>query len=174
MKGSEYKEIKRIIELFLRGKFAGGEFKFILYLSDNTTLTSEDLFFDRADVLKLFSKNDIEAIILNENDTRELLIEKIHSSTSIISIGGNTKKDHQSYIIDQITKILDRIHGVRKIIDIINKLSAKQRKLVVLHGLLDYSFRELSEIMRGTPETLRRKYKNALEQCAMVAKLFED
>lgn len=172
--GSEYKEIKKVIELFLRGKFLGGEFKFILYLSDTTILTNEDLFFDRVDILNLLVKNDIEKIVLKEQDTATFLIDRLYTSTSIIRISEDTQRDYQSYMITKITEIWERIQGVKKMIDIINKLNSSQIKLIVLCGLLDYSYQEISQVMKCSAETVRRKYKRAIEQCTVITELFND
>ena len=94
-------EVKEELEMFMRGKFQGGEFIFRIFMDNGTYFTNQDYFENRKNFLANIDEEHFVKIELVSDDQamQKLLVNQMHPSVSIIQISQakQTKTQHPSH-----------------------------------------------------------------------------
>lgn len=160
-------EAKAILENQIRGKFIGCFFIIRIgtkqgYLFDNRTFYKS--------INRIKSDWIFTSIELDDSNLDSCLSEKVKTSSSIVKVTSDSRRDYQSRIIDQITKDDAVVIGLKQAFYVINRMLPKERNLLIGHGILGFSFRTLSknsDCPSADEKYLQRIYRTALENFAL-------
>lgn len=164
-------EVKEELEMFMRGKFQGGEFIFRIFMDKGTYFTNQDYFENRKNFLANIDEEHFVKIELVSDDQamQKLLVNQMHPSVSIIQISkDSSNSDYQSNIINRITTNENTIEEIRNLIRAINTLSITDKDIIIARGILGIGLVQLAEHWKKKPETLRRCYIRALDSLAFT------
>ena len=161
------REVRNIIEsemIQIKGMFIGGDCLFRIKLNDGTEFTNYDFFKNKRYYLeKLDTVFSIDAIEIDEKWSTEKLIESMNTSTSIIGISKDQKRDYQTRMIDNISKYEKQINSIQSTLKFISSLKPMERKFILItHGILNLKFEELVGPTKMKKDTIRRKYGDYL------------
>ncbi len=151
---------KDMIEKRIRSKWIGCSFE-IEIGTDYMPFTNIEWFKYR----ELIVFNTIVSITLKDNFSTEKLCEKFNNSSSCIVVSNDSRKDYQSKIIQEITKEQAVANALIQAFVVINHLLAKEKNILIAHGILGIEFEDLVEEGR-TCRTLERIYNRALDDFA--------
>lgn len=170
-------EIKEEIEIFMRGKFQGGEFIFDVSLTNGVRFTNQDYFENRQYFLKQsvdhLHYQSIE-LVLTQNESQKMLINQMNPSLSIIRISSDKGSiDYQSKMISRITCNENTIAEIKILLRAINALVPMDKDIIIAHGILGISLARIAELRGKKPETIRRSYIKALDHLAFTKGLLD-
>lgn len=170
-------EIKEEIEIFMRGKFQGGEFIFDVSLTNGVRFTNQDYFENRQYFLKQsvdhLHYQSIE-LVLTQNESQKMLINQMNPSLSIIRISSDKgSMDYQSKMISRITCNENTIAEIKILLRAINALVPMDKDIIIAHGILGISLARIAELRGKKPETIRRSYIKALDHLAFTKGLLD-
>lgn len=170
-------EIKEEIEIFMRGKFQGGEFIFDVSLTNGVRFTNQDYFENR----QYFLKQSVDQLhyqsielVLTQNESQKMLINQMNPSLSIIRISSDKgSMDYQSKMISRITCNENTIAEIKILLRAINALVPMDKDTIIAHGILGISLARIAELRGKKPETIRRSYIKALDHLAFTKGLLD-
>lgn len=170
-------EIKEEIEIFMRGKFQGGEFIFDVSLTNGVRFTNQDYFENR----QYFLKQSVDQLhyqsielVLTQNESQKMLINQMNPSLSIIRISSDKgSMDYQSKMISRITCNENTIAEIKILLRAINTLVPMDKDIIIAHGILGISLARIAELRGKKPETIRRSYIKALDHLAFTKGLLD-
>lgn len=170
-------EIKEEIEIFMRGKFQGGEFIFDVSLTNGVRFTNQDYFENR----QYFLKQSVDQLhyqsielVLTQNESQKMLINQMNPSLSIIRISSDKgSMDYQSKMISRITCNENTIAEIKILLRAINALGPMDKDIIIAHGILGISLARIAELRGKKPETIRRSYIKALDHLAFTKGLLD-
>lgn len=161
------REVRNIIEsemIQIKGMFIGGDCLFRVKLNDGTEFTNYDFFKNKQYYLnKLDTVFSIDEIEIDEKWSTNKLIESMNTSTSIIGVSKDQRRDYQTKMIDNISKYEKQINSIQSTLKFINNLIPVERKFILItHGILNLKFDELVKPTKMQRDTIRRKYREYL------------
>lgn len=151
---------KDMIEKRIRSKWIGCNFE-ISIDTDYMTFTNIEWFKYR----ELILFNSIIAISLKNNFSTQKLCEKFNNSSSCIVVSNDSRKDYQSKVIEEITREQAVANALIQAFAVINHLLAKEKSILIAHGILGIEFEDLVDEGKTT-RTLERIYNRALDDFA--------
>lgn len=170
-------EMKEEIEIFMRGKFQGGEFIFDVSLTNGVRFTNQDYFENR----QYFLKQSVDQLhyqsielVLTQNESQKMLINQMNPSLSIIRISSDKgRMDYQSKMISRITCNGNTIAEIKILLRAINALVPMDKDIIIAHRILGISLARIAELRGKKPETIRRSYIKALDHLAFTKGLLD-
>ena len=167
-KKEERKNVKDLIENQIRGKYIGCEFKIQIQLSDGRIFSNFDYFKNSSEIDAGVTPIQINLI---KNDSSETLVAKMSNTTSFIKISDDSRKDYQSRMIEIINRELKINEFLTNMFEIINHLRPIEISIIILHGVMDFDYTEITEKGGSSSKRLQRIYTQALDKIAMVLNL---
>lgn len=159
------KLVKEELEVQIHGQFIGGEYRFLIFFEDGTSVSNLDYFRNKA----LVKSKKISQMKLDEDWFKnEGLVSSIKVSGSIIQMSNRSNDSYESRLIQRISDNQKKLEMTRDTLNAINLLNGLERHLLIAHGIMDIDFESISKVFRIKPETLRRQYLVSLYDLALI------
>lgn len=164
-------EIKDFIEFDLRGKFRGGEYIIKVTTAEGITFDNCEFFMNKNNISPLWKFSGLQLDLSNRDD---FLTDSIQVSSSIVSVSSDSREDYQHKMIHRISKNEEVIIALQQAFRVINKMLPNEARVLIGHGILGFSYKNMTSDGKMTERYMQRLYVQALKNFAMGLGLLVD
>lgn len=151
--------------LYLKYVYKSKRFKLLL-----VTTTGAELYDLSLEEYKLNFRNNreyIKYLAIDKEDNRNL-VDKMSTSTSIISTSDSPGNSHDHKLIYAITQEMRELCELEFELKSINSLPQRQKHILIAHGIVGISFDDIAEAMGLSANWVKANYNKALFSLALA------